>query len=109
MAQSFVECVQCQAGRMTNQVKIYCVWLLRKLTSAGRPMGMPLASQSHAVMRSGAGGIRVSICACICFGKQWLWTHTLFARSTLLGCLYARPFGRRLESTTRLCRVYCPE
>lgn len=30
----------------TNQVKIYWVWLLRRLTSAGLPMGIPFASRS---------------------------------------------------------------
>jgi hypothetical protein len=29
-------------GPGTHQVKMYCAWLLRRFTSAGRPMGMPL-------------------------------------------------------------------
>jgi hypothetical protein len=28
-------------------VKIYCVWLFRKLTSGARPIGMPFASLSY--------------------------------------------------------------
>lgn len=38
----------------TYQVKIYCVWLFLKLTSAGRPIGMPLASLSYALSKSGS-------------------------------------------------------
>lgn len=35
-------------------VKIYCVWLFLRLTSAGRPIGMPLASLSYALSKSGS-------------------------------------------------------
>ena len=35
------------------QVKIYCVWLFLRFTSAGRPIGIPTASLSYAFRRSG--------------------------------------------------------
>ena len=37
----------------THHVKMYCVWLFLKFTSGARPIGMPLASLSYAVKRSG--------------------------------------------------------
>lgn len=36
------------------QVKIYCVWLFLRFTSAGRPIGIPTASLSYAFRRFGA-------------------------------------------------------
>ena len=38
----------------TYHVKMYCVWLFLKLTSAGRPVGTPFASLSYALSRSGS-------------------------------------------------------
>ena len=35
-------------------VKMYCVWLFLRFTSAGRPIGMPAASLSYALTRSGS-------------------------------------------------------
>ena len=43
--------------RSAYQVKIYCVWLFLRFTSAGRPIGIPAASLSYAFRRSGACNI----------------------------------------------------
>lgn len=37
----------------TYHVKMYCAWLFLKLTSAVRPMGIPLARRSYDSRRSG--------------------------------------------------------
>ena len=42
-----------EGGRETNQVTMYCRWLLRILTSAARPMGFPAASAFRASIMSG--------------------------------------------------------
>jgi len=39
---------------ITHHVKIYWVWLFLRLTSAALPIGMPLASLSYALSRSGS-------------------------------------------------------
>ena len=44
---------RCFCGAKTYQVKIYCPWLFLKFTSAGLPIGMPFASLSYAVIKSG--------------------------------------------------------
>lgn len=41
--------------RITHQVKMYCAWLFRSVTSAGLPMGTPVASISEARSQSGSG------------------------------------------------------
>ena len=37
----------------TYHVKMYCAWLFLKLTSAARPIGIPLARRSYDSRRSG--------------------------------------------------------
>lgn len=37
-----------------HQVNIYCVWLFRRLTSAGLPIGIPRAARSQDFKRSGS-------------------------------------------------------
>lgn len=63
----------------TYQVKIYCVWLFLKLTSAGRPIGMPLASLSYAVSKSGSiQPLSARSPRSFTFSEQWKRTHGLF-------------------------------
>lgn len=63
----------------TYQVKIYCVWLFLKLTSAGRPIGMPLASLSYALSKSGSvQPLSARSPNSFGFSEQWKRTHGLF-------------------------------
>lgn len=43
----------------TYQVKMYCKWLLRRLTSAARPMGTPLSARVMDSTRSGPVVVQV--------------------------------------------------
>lgn len=45
--------------KCTYHVKIYCVWLFLKFTSAGLPIGIPLASLSQAFSKSGSKPVSV--------------------------------------------------
>jgi hypothetical protein len=63
-------------------VKIYCVWLFLKLTSAGLPIGIPRSSRSQAFSRSGStiGSIAV-------FAKEtFKHTHRFFDPNGLAAC-----------------------
>ena len=84
------------AKRSAYQVKMYCVWLFLKLTSAGRPIGIPTASLSYAVRRSGACNF-VSHSECKPPYEPYPWS--LLPRPGRF--LYTSPFAQHLGSRTR--------
>lgn len=61
------------APGIAYQVKIYCVWLFLRFTSAGRPIGIPAASLSYAFRRSGANRL-VNYQNCMRLYKPYPWS-----------------------------------